>query len=423
MPDRYDDAADPPTAQAGPEPEEPLFRIAARRAARKVRAEAETPEFGRLLFFQASGAAGDALLALALAGSLFFSVPEATARGRVALYLLLTVAPFAVVAPLLSSFLDRHGGGMKIAMVAAALGRGTLAWWLASRLDSLYLFPIAFLVLVLSRSALVVKGALLPEIAPPGRPLVRANASLSKASAAAGIVAVPVGLAVQHFSGSNAELLLTAFVYYVGAVPALRLPVPRGRRDLKERVRARAVARGLGVRQASVCAVGMRLLVGFLVLHLAFSLRREDIGDFGLGLLIASAATGSLLGSLLAPVLRRSLREEGILVASLVAAGLAGILVGMNFTLVGAALLVGVFGIASGAAKVAFDAIVQRDTPPAARGWAFARFESVMQVAWVVGALIPLGPVIPAGPGIVAAGLIANLLALLYLVGRLRTRR
>jgi hypothetical protein len=419
MPERHDDAAGP---RARPQAEEPLLRIAARRAARKVRAEAATPEFGRLLFFQASGAAGDALLALALAGSLFFSVPEATARGRVALYLLLTVAPFAVVAPLLSSFLDRHGGGTKLAMVVAALGRGTLAWWLASRLDSLYLFPIAFFVLVLSRAALVVKGALLPEIAPPGRTLVRANASLSKASAAAGIVAVPVGLVVQHLSGSNAELLLTAFVYCIGAIPALRLPVPRGRRDLHERVKARALARSVGVRQASFCAVGMRLLVGFLVLHLAFSLRREDIGDVGLGVLIASAATGALVGSLLAPLLRRWLREEGILVVSLIAAGLAAIVVGQSFTLIGAALLVGVFGVASGASKVAFDAIVQGDTPPAARGWAFARFEAVMQIAWVVGALIPLGPVIPTGSGIVAAGIVANALALVYLAGRLHVR-
>ena len=47
---------------------------------------------------------GDALVAVALAGTLFFAVPVAAARPRVALYLLLTVAPFAVVAPLLGLF-------------------------------------------------------------------------------------------------------------------------------------------------------------------------------------------------------------------------------------------------------------------------------------------------------------------------------
>ena len=55
----------------------------------------------RLAWVHATSALGDALVAVALAGTLFFAVPMAAARPRVALYLLLTVAPFAVVAPLL----------------------------------------------------------------------------------------------------------------------------------------------------------------------------------------------------------------------------------------------------------------------------------------------------------------------------------
>lgn len=403
----------------GPD-EEPLLRIAARRVFGKARREAETPEFGRLLLFQGSGAAGDALLALALAGSLFFSVPEATARGRVALYLALTVAPFAVVAPFLSRFLDRHRGGLRLAVVVASIGRGSLAWLLATRLDSLYLFPIAFGILVLSRAALVVRGALLPDLAPGDRPLVRANASLSKMSAIAGIVAVPPGLALLRFVGPNAELLLAACVYFVGAVPAVLLPMTSGRRDRNEQARARLVARGVGVRQAIVAIAGMRFLVGFLVLHLAFALRREDLSSVGLGLLVGSAATGSLLGAMTAPFLKRRLKEEGILAVALLIAGVTGVLVGRSFSVTTAALLVAVFGLASGAGKVAFDSIVQRDTPPAARGWAFARFESVLQIAWVLGALVPLGPSIPSGAGVLIAGIVANLLAIVYTLGRRR---
>src|SRR5688572_22031268 len=88
--------------------DDPLVRIAARRIVRKIKAEAQTPQFGRLLILQAAGAAGDALLALALAGTLFFSVPTADARGKIVLYLLLTMAPFAIVGPLMARFLDRH---------------------------------------------------------------------------------------------------------------------------------------------------------------------------------------------------------------------------------------------------------------------------------------------------------------------------
>src|SRR5918992_1292422 len=119
-----------------PPGEEPLVRIAVRRAVRRLRADAATPEFGRLLAFQALGAAGDALIAIALAGSLFFSVPEADARDKVALYLALTVAPFALIAPLLSRLLDRSRGSLRLAMLLSALGRGLLAWLLSTRLES-----------------------------------------------------------------------------------------------------------------------------------------------------------------------------------------------------------------------------------------------------------------------------------------------
>jgi hypothetical protein len=162
----------------------------------------------------------------------------------------------------------------------------------------------------------------------------------------------------------------------------------------------------------------MRLLVGFLVLHLAFAMRREDLGSVGLGLLVGAAAAGSLVGSLLAPVLKRRLREEGIIALSLVVAGVVAVIAGRNFSIVWAGVLVAVFGIASGAAKVAFDSIIQRETPPGARGWVFARLESVLQIAWVVGALIPLGPAISSGGGVVAAGVVANLIALIYVLGR-----
>lgn len=403
-----------------PPKEEPLFRIAARRAVVKARREAATPEFGRFLLFQASGAAGDALLALALAGSLFFSVPEATARGRVALYLALTVAPLAVVAPFLSRFLDRHHGGLRLAMILAALGRALLAWLLTTRVDSLYLFPIAFGVLVLSRSSLVVKGAMLPELAPQGRSLVGANSSISKVNALSGMAAVALGLLLLRFVSTRAELLLTAAVYLLGAVPAVLLPRARGRREVSERLEAQALVRSVRIRQAIFATAGMRLLVGFLVLHLAFTLRREELGAVGLGLLVGAAATGSLLGSLVAPALKRKLREEGIIAVSLTVAGIVGVIVGWNFSVMAAGILVASFGIASGCAKVAFDAIVQRETPPAARGWAFARFESILQLVWVIGALVPLGPAIPAGAGVLTAGVIANLLALIYVVGRRR---
>ncbi len=405
-----------------PHDEEPLLRIAVRRAVRRVRAQATTPDLGRLLTFQASGAAGDALLAVALAGSLFFSVPEAEARGRVALYLGLTVAPFAVVAPFLSRVLDRHRGSLRLAMVASSLGRGLLAWLLATRLETGLIYPLAFGVLVFSRAALVVRGALLPSFLPDDRALVQANSSLSKVSALAGIAAVLPGLVLARWVSTRLELLLATAVYLAGVLPAIRTPRSRGQRSRHEQMGARRGLRSPTMRQAVVAATGVRFLVGFLVFHLAFALRREDPGSLTLGLLIGSAAIGTLVGAASAPRLKRALREEGMLVATTFVCGVTGLLVGLYFSVATATVLVFVFGLCSGAAKVAFDSIVQRNTSEAGRGWAFARFESVLQLAWVAGAVIPLAVPVPSGPGVVASGVLATLLAALYIAGRRKAR-
>ena len=374
----------------------------------------------KLLFHQASGAAGDAMVALALAGSLFFSVPETTARGRVLLYLGLTMAPFAIVSPLLARVLDRFRGSLRWAMVLTSVGRATLAWLLASRLDSLLLFPLAFGILVLSRAGLVVRGAILPTLVPEGATLVDANSSLSRIGAVAGIAAGLPGLLLIRWPGVHIELLVAAAIYYLGTVPALRITGDRGRRPLKQRALARQAASSLLVRQAIVSTAGMRFLVGFLVFHLAFALRRESPGSLGLGLLVGSAALGGLAGAVLAPRLRRSLSEPGIIAAALVVAGVAGLVAGRWFSIYTAAALVLVFGTASGVAKVAFDSIVQRELPEGARGWAFARSESTFQLAWVGGALAPLLIPIPSGPGVFATGVAAQVLALLYVAGRWR---
>ena len=402
--------------------EEPLIRVAARRAVKRIKKDAVTPEFSRLLQVQASGAAGDALLALALAGTLFFSVPETTARGKVALYLALTVAPFAIVSPLLAKVLDRHRGSLRWAMVASTVGRGVLTWILATRLDTLYLFPLAFGILLLSRASLIVRGAALPVLVPPGKSLVDANASLSRIGAISAMVVGIPGIALVRWPGVETELLVAAAVYFFGVLPAFRLPTVKGRIEDHERAGAKARARSITVRQGLLAVGGMRFLGGFLVFHLAFALRRDDFGSVGLGLLVGAAALGSLVGALVAPRLRRSLKEEGILVACLGLAGLTSFAVGMWFSPVTAGVLVFTFGVASGASKVAFDAIVQRETPEGGRGWAFARYESVLQLAWVAGALIPLLLAISASAGTIAVGVAANAVGILFMIGRHRSR-
>src|SRR4051812_42654839 len=75
--------------------------------------------FTRLARVHSSAVATDALIATSLAGSLFFSIPTGAARGKVALYLLLTMAPFAVIAPLVGPAIDRVKGGRRLMVIIA----------------------------------------------------------------------------------------------------------------------------------------------------------------------------------------------------------------------------------------------------------------------------------------------------------------
>jgi hypothetical protein len=107
--------------------------------------------FGRLALTHVLMTAGDTLFAVSLAGSLFFSISPTAAKDKVLLYLLLTMGPFAVVAPALGPLIDRSRGARRAMVVASAVGRAALCPFLARDIHSLLLFPEAFAMLVLSK--------------------------------------------------------------------------------------------------------------------------------------------------------------------------------------------------------------------------------------------------------------------------------
>jgi hypothetical protein len=90
--------------------------------------------------------------------------------------------------------------------------------------------------------------------------------------------------------------------------------------------------------------------------------------------------------------MRERFKEETLLAASL---GFGAVLVLFG------SIAGGVFGfalsglgvaVASAAGRLGFDSLLQRDGPDAARGRAFAKFETHFQIAWVIGALFGLIP-------------------------------
>src|SRR5438874_7748585 len=130
----------------------------------------------RLLDLHALSCAGDTLVTMGLAGTVFFAADAGAARSGVALYLLITMAPFALIAPVVGPVLDRFRHGRRYALAVTMLGRAFLAWVIAGNLDQVALYPAAFGMLVLSRAYGVARAAAVPRLLPDRLSLVEAGA-------------------------------------------------------------------------------------------------------------------------------------------------------------------------------------------------------------------------------------------------------
>src|SRR5260370_40094112 len=108
-----------------------------------------------LIELSAAGSIGDGFVAVALAGTLFFSASVTQARGHVALALIITMAPFALLAPFIGPLLDRVRHGRRYILIGTMLARGLLCWGMAGAVehnDTLALLPAAFGLLALHRA-------------------------------------------------------------------------------------------------------------------------------------------------------------------------------------------------------------------------------------------------------------------------------
>ncbi len=372
--------------------------------------------FSRLAVAHALAVAGDSLVTMALAGSLFFSISPGEARGRVALSLVLTMAPFAVVAPLLGPLLDRVRGGRRLIVVGAGAGRAVAALMAARVIDGLLLFPAAFVLLVLSKTHAVAKSSLVPTVVDSKEELVEANSRLALLSAVVGLVVALPGVAVLKLVGSDWVMRLAALCFAGGGLAALRVVQIRPD-DPTRRAAASTEVRDAGIRLAGTAMGVLRGAVGFLTFLLAFGLRREGAPAWIFGVVLVASIVGTLVGNGLAPMARTRLLEEHLLAASLavvVAGALGAVYVGGR---VGVALGAGVLGASASAGKLSFDSLVQRDAPDAAQGRWFARFEAVFQLAWVAGALLPVALEIAIEVGYVALAIACGGAGAVYLTG------
>jgi hypothetical protein len=358
-----------------------------------------------------ASAAGDALLAVALADSVFFSIPIGQARPKVALYLALTMAPLAVAAPLLVPLLDR-AGGRRVVSAGAGAGRALAALYAATHTSSLLLFPAVFLVLVLSKVHSVTKNGLVAAYADRSETLIAANAQLGRVAAVAiALVAGPAVLALK-LGGAPLVLYLSAATYALSSLLNLRLPRPRrlaGDATTSPSFPSAFRGRLASLATAAAGTACLRAAQGFLLLLLAFSLRTAAKPPYWLGVLVFAGVVGAYVGDVLGPRLRPGLHEETVVLASLVLAGAAAVFALSFYGLFSLALFALLAGGATEIGRLAFQSLMQREAPGGVWGRVFVRYEVAFQLAWVAGALVPAMISIPFRGGVM-------LLATFYLV-------
>lgn len=330
---------------------------------------------------------GGVFVTVALADSIFFANATSAARGKVLLYLLLTMAPFAVIAPVMGPLLDRSSGGRRLILAVANASSGLVALVMANHIGDLYLYPLAFATLVLSKAQSITKNALVPSVVDDRRELVRANSRLALTGIVAGTIGAPIAAGMLKLFDGGWVLRAGAIVFLAASV--LSLAVPRAKVVAQGETAAdRSALHAPSIVRAGTAMGFVRGVVGFMTFFGAFVLKHDGYGAKEFGILIVASALGNGFGTVVAPLLRRRVREEWILVG--VIAGPAAVLIVTARAYSLAALAVAAATIAGSAAcgRLAFDSLVQRDAADAARGRAFARFETRFQLVWVAGGVL-----------------------------------
>ena len=363
----------------------------------------------------------DSAMAVALANTLFFAAASGESKSKVALYLLITIAPFAIIAPLIGPALDRLQHGRRLALATSFTLRTALVLVLIANYDgatgsfpSWVLYPCALGMMVLSKSFSVLRSAVTPRVLPPTIDLVRVNSRLTVFGLLGGtIVGGAVAVAAEylfnlfHMPGA---LYVCVAVTLAGAVFAMRIPkwvevtegeVPTtlsyhgGDDELRRHPkgwfgetgpRRQPLGRNIITALWGNCTI--KLMVGFLFLYPAFVAKSHDKSGWEqlmiLGLIGGAAAIGSFGGNFASARLQLGHPAQLVVRATIAvtAVALATALTGKLMVAVLAAL---VTSAASAIAKASLDASLQDDLPEESRASAFGRSESLLQLAWVAG--------------------------------------
>ncbi len=357
----------------------------------------------RLLELHAFNTAGDAAVAVSLAGTLFFTVPTEQASGDVALFLVLTMLPFAVVAPLIGPFLDRFRRGRRWAIGTTLAVRAFCCWVLAGAVvdESASFYLAALGVLVSSKAYGVTRASAVPRLLPAEFTLVKANSRISLTGTAAAAISAPLAVGAVAI-GAPWALRYAAVLFVIGTILAILLPERVDSSEGEEQVdlanrtgHGNAISRDVvnGLRSNA----GLRLLTGFLTIFMAFTLREppDSMGWGGnatvlMALVIGAAGAGNALGIVIGSW-AKSRRPERVVLAVLVLDVVVLVVAAAFFRWPLAAVLGLTVGLCQSLGKLSLDALIQRDVREEVRTSMFARSETLLQLSWVIGGLLGIG--------------------------------
>jgi MFS family permease len=385
-----------------------------------------------LIEMTAVSGAADAFVTVALAGSIFFSTSVDQARGRVVLFLIITMAPFAVLAPFIGPALDRIQQGRRFVLAGTMLTRGLLCYAMSANVSSsVTLLPAAFGILVLQKAGGVVKASVTPRLLPAHLTLVTANARSGLISIVASTVAAVLAAGVQIAGGAAWTLRVALLVYIAAMIIAFRLPEqidvpvpatvpadasaapaaeapaapaaeppapPAGEKPSPHGVRGRwrTLAQvGPVVAEAMTVNAVLRAFSGYILFLLAFLLRSVDLGtvfghpvshNFALGALALGLSVGSLASMILGSFFKGR-APQLIMFSVLIAAPVVTAICAWAFGLWAAVLVEATAIFCASLAKLGQDSIVGREIGDEIRSSTFAVSETLNQVANVAGGL------------------------------------
>ena len=386
----------------------------------------------RLVEVHALQTAGDAFVTVALAGSLFFSVSPGTARSRIGLYLLIAMAPFAVVAPVLGPVLDRFRHGRRFALAATMVTRATLALVIGHALagkhltttEALALYPAALGVLIAQKTYTIVRSATVPRVLPSQMTLVQANSRMTIVGVIGPFSAALVAYILTKAGGHQFALRIGALVYASAAVFALRLPRHAdGGAEVRAHEARLQFASPLKLGQPDPLVAGvlrsaaaLRWLAGFLLFYGAFVVQEHSIGGMPKAVSLSALAIGLGAGNFAGTIIGARIvafNPTRLAVVLLLITAATTAFTAVTFGLVTVFAVAVVSAATAAIVKLGLDATIQQRVDDAVRTSTFARSETTMQLAWVVGGavgiLLPTRPIV--GFSVATAGLAVALVA------------